>query len=144
MAGIEDTYDYWPGGMLAKNIKVYSFAWYMGDIGFAGWDPHSFSPGEQTKIEHQRPFDRLNFHDGSETAWLTARFLPPDRRTSRSGIGLVKLTLEVTNGGSLWEKIAPTFRDNEIPVYVDGSPAFNWMYDVIEEMKMHPEFEGME
>jgi len=44
------SYDFFPDGEIAKNIEVYEFAWFAGDIGYAGWEPHSFSPGDQPKI----------------------------------------------------------------------------------------------
>jgi|7_EtaG_2_1085326.scaffolds.fasta_scaffold63400_3 hypothetical protein len=138
------TYDFFPDGDIAKNIEVYEFAWFAGDIGYAGWEPHSFSTGDQPKIEHKRFHDSLNFHDGNEGVFLTMKFLPPNRRTTRGAENKVKLTIEIAgrevdnlDKNPRWKAIKPILRDNGIPVYIDGEPAFAEMYDTEEDMKVN-------
>ncbi len=118
-------YDYFPPGEVAKNVDVYEFGWFSADIAHAGFEPHSYSPGEQSEARHRRFYDSLHFTSEKDT-FLTIKFLPADKRTSNDADGRVKMNVDIADpfddpmDDPAIRRVLPVLIDNNIPVYRYG------------------------
>ena len=131
-------------GGLGKVVESYDFIWAFTFFGYHGWDLHSMSPGEQSKMEHSkldeygRYYDTFNLlgkpekrDDDPEQVWLSIRLRPTTGAESDVKNTFV-VQAEVDSVGLLGTKEREIFNwldDNEWPTYLHGQELFDWMAD---------------